>query len=123
MTVTSKLITENGVVTGKTVLSKVPSVEPTPRIVGDGTEADWHWDKLAECESGGRWNTVDSGTPAYDGGLGILRSTWVAFGGTEYAPNAGLATREQQILIGMKIYNTYGGWSQSWGCARQMHWP
>ena len=61
-------------------------------------------------------------TPAYDGGLGILRSTWMAFGGLEFAPNAGLATREEQIIVGQRIYNTYGGWSQSWGCARQMHW-
>jgi hypothetical protein len=59
----------------------------------------------------------------YDGGLGILRSTWIAFGGLEFAPNAGLATREEQIIVGQRIYNTYGGWSQSWGCARQMHWP
>jgi resuscitation-promoting factor RpfB len=123
MTVTYKVITENGAVTGRTLLSKVPTTDATPRIVGYGTQADWHWDKLAECESGGRWNTVDSGTPAYDGGLGILRSTWIAFGGLEYAPNAGLATREQQITIAQKIYNTYGGWSQSWGCARQMRWP
>jgi uncharacterized protein YabE (DUF348 family) len=123
MTVTYKVTTENGAVAGRTLLSKVPSVEATPRIVGYGTAADWHWDKLAECESGGRWNTVDSATPAYDGGLGILRSTWIAFGGAEFAPNAGLATREQQIIVGQRIYNTYGGWSQSWGCARQMHWP
>jgi uncharacterized protein YabE (DUF348 family) len=123
MTVTYKVTTENGTATGRTLLSKVPSVEATPRIIAYGTQADPHWDTLAQCESGGRWNTVDSGTPAYDGGLGILRSTWIAFGGLEYAPNAGLATREQQITIGQKIYNTYGGWSQSWGCARQMHWP
>jgi uncharacterized protein YabE (DUF348 family) len=123
MAVTYKVTTENGAVTGRTLLSKVPSVDATPRIVSYGTGADPHWDQLALCESGGRWNTVDSGTPAYDGGLGILRSTWIAFGGLEYAPNAGLATREQQIIIGQRIYNTYGGWSQSWGCARQMHWP
>jgi uncharacterized protein YabE (DUF348 family) len=123
MAVTYKVTTENGAVTGRTLLSKVPSVDATPRIIGYGTQADWHWDQLALCESGGRWNTVDSGTPAYDGGLGILRSTWNAFGGLEFAPNAGLATREQQIIVGQRIYNTYGGWSQSWGCARQMHWP
>ena len=42
----------------------------------------------------------------YDGGLGILRSTWIAFGGLEFAPNAGLATREEQIIVGQRIYNT-----------------
>ena len=42
-----------------------------------------------ECESGGRWDTVDSGPDGYDGGLGIYRGTWRAFGGADFAPNAG----------------------------------
>jgi hypothetical protein len=114
-TVTWRERVENGVVVGRTLLSKVPTVDPVSSIVGHGTKADWHWDALANCESGGRWNTVDQGTPAYDGGLGILRANWVHYGGLEFAPNAGLATREQQIVIGQRIYNDVG-WD-AWGCA------
>ena len=70
-----------------------------------GTYADPHWDELAECESGGRWDTVDPTPNGYDGGLGIYVTTWMAFGGAEFAPNAGLATREQQIIVGQRIYD------------------
>jgi resuscitation-promoting factor RpfB len=112
----------NGAKGDRTVLSKVPSVEPTPKIIGYGTQADPHWDELAQCESGGRWDTVDSSPNGFDGGLGIARSTWRAWGGTEFAPNAGLATREQQIVVGMRIYADLG-WDP-WGCANNvLHWP
>jgi uncharacterized protein YabE (DUF348 family) len=120
MTLTYKVTTENGAPAGRTLLSKIPAVAARPRIVAYGTQADWHWDALAECESGGRWNTVDAVVPGYDGGLGIYLQTWKAFGGLEFAANAGLATREEQIIVGQRIYNRYG-WS-AWGCGTKMHW-
>jgi resuscitation-promoting factor RpfB len=124
MTVTYRQRVENGTAGDRTVVSQVPTVAPQPRIIGYGTYADPHWDELAQCESGGRWDTVDSAPAAnaYDGGLGIYRGTWRAYGGTEFAPNAGLATREQQIIVGMRIYNDLG-WDP-WGCANNvLHWP
>jgi uncharacterized protein YabE (DUF348 family) len=115
---------ENGVVVGTSVLSKVRTQEPVSEIDGYGTKADWHWDELAQCESAGKWNTIDhtpNASDYFDGGLGIARSTWTAFGGREFAPNAGLATREEQIIVGQRIYDRYG-WS-AWGCARNvLHW-
>jgi hypothetical protein len=120
MTVTYRERIENGVATGREVLSQVPTVEPVPHVVAYGTLADWHWDKLAQCESGGRWDTVDGAPNGYDGGLGICRGTWLAFGGGQFAPNAGLATREQQIIVGMRIYAAYG-WG-AWGCGHTLHW-
>jgi uncharacterized protein YabE (DUF348 family) len=122
MVVTYRQRVENGEKGDRTLLSKVPSVEPTPKIIGYGTYADPHWDELAQCESGGRWDTVDSAPNGFDGGLGIARSTWRAWGGTEFAPNAGLATREEQIIVGMRIYADLG-WDP-WGCANNvLHWP
>jgi len=122
MTVTYRQLVENGQKGQKQVVSEVPTVEPTPKIVGFGTYANPKWDELAQCESGGRWDTVDSGPDGYDGGLGIYRGTWRSFGGTEFAPNAGLATREQQIIVGMRIYEKLG-WDP-WGCANNvLHWP
>ncbi|MET0629128.1 MAG: transglycosylase family protein [Acidimicrobiia bacterium] len=120
-TVTWRARIENGVEVGQVPLSKVPTTEPVSRVVGRGTSADWHWDALANCESGGRWGTVDGGSPSYDGGLGILRENWVHYGGLQFAPNAGLATREEQIVIAQRIYDQYG-WDP-WGCARTLHWP
>ncbi|MGW6704372.1 transglycosylase family protein [Streptomyces sp. NPDC054956] len=59
------------------------------------------WDKVAECESGGNWS-INTGNGFY-GGLQFTPSTWSAYGGTEYAPRADLATKKQQILIGEKV--------------------
>jgi uncharacterized protein YabE (DUF348 family) len=121
-TVTYRQRVENGTKGERQVVSEVPTVAATPRIVGYGTAADWHWDELARCESGGRWDTVDVNPNGYDGGLGIYRGTWRTFGGTEFAPNAGLATREQQIIVAQRIYEKYG-WDP-WGCANNvLHWP
>ncbi len=122
MTVTYRQLVENGQKGDKQVVSEVPTVEPTPKIIGIGSYANPKWDELAQCESGGRWDTVDSGPDGYDGGLGIYRGTWRAFGGSEFASNAGLATREQQIIVGMRIYEKLG-WDP-WGCANNvLHWP
>jgi hypothetical protein len=115
MTITYRERVENDVVVSSTVLSRVRTQEPVSHLIGDGTRADWHWDELAHCESGGRWNTIDHLGDGYDGGLGIYRGTWAAFGGREFAPNAGLATREEQIIVGMRIQARYG-WG-AWGCA------
>jgi uncharacterized protein YabE (DUF348 family) len=122
MTVTWRQLVENGAKGDKQIVSEVPTVEPTAKIIGYGTYADPHWDELAQCESGGRWDTVDPNPNGYDGGLGIYRGTWRAFGGTEFAPNAGLATREQQITVAERIYSKLG--FDPWGCANNvLHWP
>jgi resuscitation-promoting factor RpfB len=115
-TITWRARIENGVEVGQTMLSRVITTEPVSRVVGHGTQADWHWDALAQCESGGRWNTVDSaGVEGFHGGLGIYYRTWIGWGGLEFAPNAGLATREEQIIVGQRIYDDLG-WDP-WGCA------
>jgi uncharacterized protein YabE (DUF348 family) len=122
LTITYRQRVENGEKGDKQVVSEVPTVAPVPQIVAYGTQADWHWDALAQCESGGRWDTVDPNPNGYDGGLGIYRGTWRAFGGTEFAPNAGLASREEQIIVGQRIYQKLG-WDP-WGCANNvLHWP
>lgn len=73
---------------------------------GTVTAADW--DKLAQCESGGNWS-IDTGN-GYSGGLQFALETWTAFGGTEYAPTAGQATREQQMEVANKVLAEQG-WS------------
>jgi hypothetical protein len=57
------------------------------------------WQQVAICEVGGNWAMTG---PAYSG-IGFLNATWNAYGGARYAPLAGQATRDQQILIGMKV--------------------
>ncbi|UVE94966.1 transglycosylase family protein [Dietzia sp. B32] len=72
---------------------------------------DSDWDRLAQCEAGGNW-AINTGN-GYQGGLQFSPSTWAAYGGTQYAPTANQATREQQIAIAEK---TLAG--QGWGA-----WP
>ncbi|RPK88278.1 MULTISPECIES: transglycosylase family protein [Streptomyces] len=64
------------------------------------------WEKVAACESSGDW-AVNTGN-GYYGGLQFSGSTWAAFGGTQYAPRADLATRDQQIAIAEKVLDGQG---------------
>jgi len=73
------------------------------------------WDRLAACETGGNWGATG---PTYQGGLGIQYQVWAEFGGYQFASNAGYATREEQIIVGHRIWLRYG-WSP-WGCAGQV---
>ncbi|WP_077057824.1 transglycosylase family protein [Streptomyces sp. MP131-18] len=64
------------------------------------------WEEVAECESSGRWD-VNTGN-GYFGGLQFLQTTWEAYGGTEYAARADLATRDQQIAVAEKVLEGQG---------------
>jgi hypothetical protein len=70
------------------------------------------WDRLAQCETGGNWGLRGA---RFSGGLGIFNGTWDAFGGREFASNAGMATRDQQITVAERIRARYG--YTGWGCA------
>ncbi|MFI6639239.1 transglycosylase family protein [Streptomyces sp. NPDC050504] len=59
------------------------------------------WDRVAQCESGGNWS-INTGN-GYYGGLQFSPSTWAAYGGTAYAPNAHQASKSQQIRIAEKV--------------------
>ncbi|MEJ7706750.1 MAG: transglycosylase family protein [Nocardioidaceae bacterium] len=72
---------------------------------------DSTWDALSQCESSGNWQ-INTGN-GYYGGLQFSQSTWEAFGGTQYASRADLATREQQIATAEKVLDVQG-----WGA-----WP
>lgn len=56
-----------------------------------------NWDAVAQCESSGNWS-INTGNNYY-GGLQFSHSTWLAYGGGQYAPRADLATKEQQIIV------------------------
>ncbi|GAA2115278.1 resuscitation-promoting factor protein RpfA [Kitasatospora saccharophila] len=64
------------------------------------------WDKVAQCESTGDWS-INTGNGFY-GGLQFTSSTWAAFGGTAYAPQANQATKAQQIEIAEKVLASQG---------------
>jgi cell wall-associated NlpC family hydrolase len=59
------------------------------------------WDKVAACESSGNWS-INTGNGFY-GGLQFTASTWAAYGGHAYAPQANQATKAQQIAVAEKV--------------------
>jgi hypothetical protein len=75
------------------------------------------WDRIAQCESGGRWDypLVTNRTGTYSGGLMIWTKAWAAYGGHEFAPNAYQASKAQQIEIAERILAD-NGWG-AWDCA------
>lgn len=70
------------------------------------------WDAMADCETGGNWAATGQ---KYQGGLGIYSANWEHYGGLEFAPIAGQATREQQIVVAERIRAEHG--LGAWGCA------
>ncbi|MFI2211782.1 transglycosylase family protein [Streptomyces sp. NPDC020141] len=74
------------------------------------------WDRVAECESGGAWS-ADTGN-GYYGGLQFSQETWEAFGGTEYASRADLASRSQQIDVAEKVLAAQG--AKAWASCAAM---
>jgi hypothetical protein len=72
------------------------------------TASDDVWDRIAQCESGGKWNTSTGN--GYSGGLQFSPSTWRAYGGKGSAHSA---SRGQQIAVAEKVLA-----AQGWGA-----WP
>jgi len=66
------------------------------------------WDRVAQCESGGNWNT-NTGN-GYYGGLQFSAGTWRAYGGSGSAAGA---SREEQIAVAERVLS-----AQGWGA-----WP
>ena len=86
----------------KVVASPPPIETVSAPVPPPSSEADW--DAIAMCESGGNWH-LDG---YYDGGLQFHPSTWLGYGGGQYARYAWQATREQQIAIAERVLKGQG---------------
>ena len=123
--VTFKVTTTNGDETGRDVVDRTELEPATERVVVRGTKKASSgssasaaavaggsvWDELVQCEATGDWS-ANTGN-GFSGGLQFTPSTWAAYGGTEYAPEAHMASREQQIAVAEKVQA-----AQGWGA-----WP
>lgn len=124
--VTYRVTRVNGIETDRTrtaekVLTEARAAQvkvgsrPKPRASGGASAPSVAggsvWDTIAQCEATGNW-AINSGN-GFSGGLQFTDSTWQAFGGGAYAPQAHLATREQQIAVAEKVQA-----AQGWGA-----WP
>ena len=95
-----------------------PSTAPPTTVPpsSDGTDPNdpATWDRLAQCESGGRWD-LDSAN-GYYGGLQFSLATWRDVGGAGYPHQA---SRVEQIMRG-QILQTRAGWGQWPHCSREL---
>jgi hypothetical protein len=82
------------------VLAQVPGLMPTGGVPGGGA-GGLNWDALAGAEAGGNWANRTNPGQKYLGGLQFDAGTWAQYGGTQLAPDAASATKEQQIQVAM----------------------
>lgn len=83
---------------GKALTTTTVAPATTTTLVDPAIVAKW--EKVAWCETHGNWSMQGS---IHSGGLGIKNVVWRSYGGAYYAPNAGLATKQEQILIATRI--------------------
>lgn len=108
---TSRLLARIGVTAAAVT---IPLIFTTP--VHAGPMRQDPWDVVAQCESGGNWNT-NTGN-GYYGGLQFSPGTWQAYGGKAFAGTADHATRSQQIVIAEKVLHAQG-WNAWPTCSRK----
>lgn len=93
---------------------------PEPEIATPtGVAGVDYWDRMANCETGGNWQHFPYGT--WTGGLGIYNQTWLGWGGGEFAPTAGQASKDQQIIVAERIAADVG--YSAWGCVSVVGYP
>nr|WP_214365385.1 DUF4038 domain-containing protein [Pseudonocardia sp. H11422] len=110
--------------TSTPVPSPVPEPEPVPEPAPEPEPtpaAEPVWGRLAQCESSGDWS-INTGN-GYYGGLQFDATTWQGYGGTEFAPRADQATREQQIAVATRVRDDRGGYGSWPACARKLGLP
>lgn len=113
--VTYRVVYVDGKIVGRTVVHRVVVVSPKTQVERIGTKhrpaptysnSGLNWDAVAQCESGGNWH-INTGNGFY-GGLQFDYSTWLSYGGGQYASRADLASREEQIAVATRLYNARG---------------
>jgi len=88
---------------------QTPATPAAPAVAGGSV-----WDRLAACESGGRWS-VNTGN-GYYGGLQFSLASWRGVGGVGMPHEA---SREEQILRG-EILQQRGGWGNWPACTAKL---
>jgi hypothetical protein len=91
----------------------VPPTDPPPPPPGEPADAEF--DRLARCESGGRWH-LSSGN-GYYGGLQFAPSTWKSLGGGIGRPSD--HPREHQIEVARREWRR-NGWRAWPACSRRL---
>ena len=98
-------------------LALIPLMPTAPAGSAEGATLRT-WQRLAMCESSGRWhlNTHNG----YYGGLQFSRSTWRAYGGTRYTRLPNRATKRHQIRVAERV-RRHQGWGAWPSCSARLH--
>jgi cell wall-associated NlpC family hydrolase len=96
---TSTVTAATVLATGTLVCVAAPVAEAAPA----SSEGD-QWDKVAQCESGGNWNT-NTGN-GFSGGLQFTDSTWRSHGGS--TPHAYQASKAEQKRVAERVLRDQG---------------
>jgi hypothetical protein len=101
---------------------------PTPEQIWEYqagvANADGKYDRLAQCETQGNWHMTGS---RYSGGVGFANTSWTQFHLDGMPPNAGQATKAEQIVVAERIrwelapHGSFRG--GKWGCAPTVGLP
>jgi len=76
-----------------------------PRYVGSTAGITAVWRALAQCESSGNWHDTAG---EYEGGVQLLNSTSLAYGGGVYARHAYDATPIEQVTVARRLLDADG---------------
>lgn len=87
---------------GRVTAPKQNVIVTTTTLVPNETMTKWN--RVAWCETHGNWKMQGA---TFSGGLGISNVVWNEYGGTDFAPNAGLATPQEQVVIAIRINGTF----------------
>jgi hypothetical protein len=89
---------------GFAAVASAIAVVPFGVATGTASADNGHdWDAVAQCESGGNWNTQTGN--GFSGGLQFTPSTWAANGGSGNPANA---SRAEQIRVAENVFATQG---------------
>lgn len=124
-TVTYKVTKRNGKEVGREKFSEEVLAEAKPKIIKVGTKKPVDppigdssvWDRIAQCESTGNW-AANTGN-GYYGGLQFNKSTWDAYGGSQYAAYPHQASKAQQIAVAEKLRDDRGGYGAWPHCGKR----
>jgi hypothetical protein len=101
--------------TGSDVKAETSSSSSSTSYSTDGPIAIETWERVAQCESNGRWQHV-SANGLYYGGLQFAPSTWEWVGGTGMPHHA---SREEQIHRAQKLWQLQG-WDAWPACSTKL---
>lgn len=120
-----------GVGTGLSTVPMAAILNPTPAqatTVTDPQLVQRALGVIADCESGARVpggaipgsarNVENAGPSTASGFLQFIDGTWRGLGGTQYAPRAIGATRDQQFEVGARAVANRGGSFADWNASR-----